>query len=659
MLIARVLRRRFVLLTILAVVLAGAVMPVASAASTTLCTGYAGCAASGRSDGGYGANSATSYWGMVPGHNCTNYAAYRLLRNGADASYLRGHGMAYQWGPRAQQYGVTPNSTPAVGAIAWWNGDPGHVAYVEEVGPGYIVISEDNYPAFGSSGEFHWKKLTPGGYYPTGFLHFKDVVSPPANPAVPATPGAVTALTHGSRVNLAWTASPGATDYQVHRDGVLVATVGGTNYLDSQVSPGQSYNYAVVARNSAGTSSAAAKRITTDVEAADRAHVSTKDGPAQCGRAGAQHYQALVCTMRTATGWSSASTGQGDWGYLPDRTWLSNRDGSVSYCRRVGAGGQIMCDRFDGSAWSTSTSPNVDVGYPENRAVLATKDGPALCGRAGGDNYQVLVCTVLTSSGWRSVYSGGGDWGYPADRSWLVNRDGTVSYCGRVGDGGRVRCDRFDGVTWTSSTSPQVDVGYPDNRTYLATKDGPALCGRAGGQEWQALVCTVLTPNGWTSLTSAGGDWGYATDRAWLTNADGTVSYCRRVGAGGQIRCERFDGTAWTSSMSPNVDVGYPENRAYLSTKDGPAVCGRAGGQDWQALVCTVLTPNGWTSVTSGRGDWGYGSDRAWLTNNDGTVSYCRRVGAGGNVMCDRFDGTSWSTVTSPAVDTGYPDSFV
>ena len=63
--------------------------------------------------------------------------------------------------------------------------------------------------------------------------------------------------------------------------------------------------------------------------------------------------------------------------------------------------------------------------------------------------------------------------------------------------------------------------------------------------------------------------------------------------------------------------------------------------------------------MTSGRGDWGYGSDRAWLTNNDGTVSYCRRVRAGGIVLCDRFDGTGWSTVTSPAMDTGYPDSFV
>ncbi|WP_089911952.1 CHAP domain-containing protein [Lentzea albida] len=635
--------------------LAGLAVPPANAVSTTLCTGYQGCASIGRGDGGYAANSGTRYWGMDPGHNCTNYAAYRLINNGADASYLRGHGDAYQWGHRARQYGVAVNGTPAVGSIAWWDrnsngsGAYGHVACVEEVGPGYVIISEDNY-----GGNFHWKKLTPGGYYPTGFIHFKDVVAPPLalNP-----PGMITALAHGSRVNLSWSAAAGASDYQVYRDGALLATVGGTGHLDAQVSPGQSYNYAVVARNSAGTSPPSTKRVSTNQNAADRAYLSSKDGPAQCGRAGAQHHQALVCTMRTATGWSSASTGAGDWGYLADRTWLSNADGSVSYCRRVGDGGRVMCDRFDGFTWSSTTSPQIDAGYPENRGVLATKDGPALCGRAGGDTYQALVCTVLTSSGWRSVTSGGGDWGYAADRSWLVNLDGTVSYCGRVGDGGRVRCDRFDGTAWSSSTSPQTDVGYPDNRTYLATKDGPALCGRAGDPNHQALVCTVSTPNGWVSVTSGRGDWGYG-DRAWLTNTDGTVSYCRRVGDGGRVMCDRFDGATWTSSTSPQVDTAYPDNRAYLSTKDGPALCGRAGAESYQSLVCTVLTPNGWRSVGTGHGDWGYASDRAWLTNKDGTVSYCRRVGAGSNVLCDRFDGTTWTSVVSPAVDAGYPDTF-
>jgi surface antigen len=145
----------------------------ANATGTYLCTGYAGCAAAGAGNAGYSSASGTSYWGMDPGHNCTNYVAYRLIQNGIDASYLRGQGNAYQWGGVAGSHGVAIDSNPRVGDIAWWDansggsGSLGHVAYVEQVGNGYVVTSEDN-----DGGDFHWVKLTPAGYYPTGFIHF-------------------------------------------------------------------------------------------------------------------------------------------------------------------------------------------------------------------------------------------------------------------------------------------------------------------------------------------------------------------------------------------------------------------------------------------------------------------------------------------------------
>jgi surface antigen len=127
----------------------------------------------GYSDFGYGAASAISYWGMYPGHNCTNYAAFRLIKNGVDASYLRGQGDAYQWGGVARSHGVAVDGTPRVGDIAWWDsnaglGVNGHVAYVEQVGNGFVVVSQD---AIG--GNFSWVKYSPaGGLYPTRFIHF-------------------------------------------------------------------------------------------------------------------------------------------------------------------------------------------------------------------------------------------------------------------------------------------------------------------------------------------------------------------------------------------------------------------------------------------------------------------------------------------------------
>ena len=104
----------------------------------------------------------------------------------------------------------------------------------------------------------------------------------------------------------------------------------------------------------------------------------------------------------------------------------------------------------------------------------------------------------------------------------------------------------------------QTTVDSAD-RAYLTTKNGPAICGRAGDQTSQYLVCNVYKATGWISKYSAPNDWGYASDRSWLTNADGTVSYCRRVGTGDQALCDRFDGTNWTSSMSPHFDFGYPD----------------------------------------------------------------------------------------------------
>lgn len=161
------------LVVILSVVAAVSGAGPARASGTYLCTGYAGCASVGYSNSGYEAASGTSYWGMYPGHNCTNYAAWRLKNNGVDASYLRGQGNAYQWSGVAAGHGVVTDNTPRVGDIAWWAsnsegaGPGGHVAYVEQLGAGFILTSEDNYGA-----DFNWTRRTPGSYYPDGFIHF-------------------------------------------------------------------------------------------------------------------------------------------------------------------------------------------------------------------------------------------------------------------------------------------------------------------------------------------------------------------------------------------------------------------------------------------------------------------------------------------------------
>ncbi len=109
--------------------------PVARSAEwIVLCTGYASCRAAGYSDSGYEAVSSTSYWRQSTGHNCTNYVAYRLVRNGMPnerPASLTGN--AYNWGPA---FADLTDDKPVVGSVAWWDtsfSSTGHVAYVEKV----------------------------------------------------------------------------------------------------------------------------------------------------------------------------------------------------------------------------------------------------------------------------------------------------------------------------------------------------------------------------------------------------------------------------------------------------------------------------------------------------------------------------------------------
>lgn len=158
-------------------VLALAVLTVpspAGAAITRLCTGYTSCANAGMGSAGYAQASGQMYWRMYSGHNCTNYAAYRVIKNGYSSTRpWDGSGNATYWG--TQMSSIT-DRTPAVGAIAWWRagvypaGSAGHVAYVEKViSPTEIIISQDSW-----GGDFSWARITSTSGWPSGFIHFND-----------------------------------------------------------------------------------------------------------------------------------------------------------------------------------------------------------------------------------------------------------------------------------------------------------------------------------------------------------------------------------------------------------------------------------------------------------------------------------------------------
>jgi surface antigen len=119
-------------------------------------------------------------WAFYRGQ-CTSWVAYRLnQRNGIAFSNSYGGqgrwGDAVRWGPKAKKLGITVNTTPAAGAVAWYSATKaapdGHVAYVEKVNSKTsFVMSEMNYDA--DNGFWVHTITQQTGDWPTEFIHFR------------------------------------------------------------------------------------------------------------------------------------------------------------------------------------------------------------------------------------------------------------------------------------------------------------------------------------------------------------------------------------------------------------------------------------------------------------------------------------------------------
>jgi chitinase len=95
------------------------------------------------------------------------------------------------------------------------------------------------------------------GWYGQGTYYADDVslIGPGGQTQVPPVPsGLAVSGTTSSSVSLSWSASSGATGYNVYRGGSKVASVTGTSYTDTGLSASTTYSYAVSATNSAGES---------------------------------------------------------------------------------------------------------------------------------------------------------------------------------------------------------------------------------------------------------------------------------------------------------------------------------------------------------------------------------------------------------------------
>ena len=93
-------------------------------------------------------------------------------------------------------------------------------------------------------------------------------------PNIPATPTNVLATALATnQVNVTWSPSAGAASYIVARGGSPIATVSGTSYLSSGLTPNASYCYTIAATNSGGASAFSASSCATTLAAPPAAFV--------------------------------------------------------------------------------------------------------------------------------------------------------------------------------------------------------------------------------------------------------------------------------------------------------------------------------------------------------------------------------------------------
>lgn len=218
----------------------------ASATVTTLCSGYTSCASKGMGDAGYAAASRTMYWRMYSGHNCTNYAAYRMVRAGLpNVRPWTGSGNATNWGSAMSRL---TTSTPTVGAVAWWRagvkpaGSVGHVGYVEKVvSPDEILVSQDSW-----NGDFSWTRITRASSgWPSGFVHFADVRL--LNAGLPSVVGNAKVGSPLTATIGAWSVAGTTFSYQWYADGVAVPQATGSTLTPARDQVGKRLTVRVTA----------------------------------------------------------------------------------------------------------------------------------------------------------------------------------------------------------------------------------------------------------------------------------------------------------------------------------------------------------------------------------------------------------------------------
>ncbi len=132
---------------------------------------------------------------------------------------------------------ATANPPGEIFATATFTLAAPQAVYARVRGTGKAANGDDyGYPAYSSL----------GSYVLTGFANQQQPPSPPFIISV--------RIISGSQLEIAWQDVPGASNYELYRNGVLILSANVTQFVDRNLAPGSSYSYQIKSGNSFGTS---------------------------------------------------------------------------------------------------------------------------------------------------------------------------------------------------------------------------------------------------------------------------------------------------------------------------------------------------------------------------------------------------------------------
>jgi chitodextrinase len=402
----------------------------------------------------------------VAGTGYTYQVAARDLAGNATRASASVNGGASDTSPPTAPASLTATGTgPTTVALSWQ-------ASTDNVGvTGYTVYRGTTAIATVSGGTTSYTDsgLTPGTAYSYTVTASDGAgnVSPPSSQASattqpdttpPSAPGSLAATgVTPSQVDLSWTASTdnvGVVGYRVARNGSVIASVSGTTYTDTTVSPSTTYTYQVLAYDAAGnTASSGTLPVTTPAPGAlfsdgfetgdlsqwtSNTGMTAETGHAHTGSYGAEESSTGTTTyaVKTLPGshtqlWATA------WIYVVSRSTSANLIGF-----RASTGGSII---------NLYLSQTGKLALRNNVGSVTTTSATSM--PSGGWHQVVLHVTVSGTSGSVDVSLDGAP---VSDLSLTGQNLGTNPITGlQVGDntGGRTYDIDFDDIS-VSPTGP-------------------------------------------------------------------------------------------------------------------------------------------------------------------------------------------------------------